>query len=62
MIHVVTDGVARPNPGSAGWGPIIRQNERCTWLFGHYDHATNNAMELRAEIEALPVLPEGMNV
>jgi hypothetical protein len=50
MTHVATDGGARPNPGSAGWGALIRQNSRCTYNWGHYDTATSNAMELMAVI------------
>jgi hypothetical protein len=62
MIHVVTIGGARANPGNARWGALIRQNKKCMWFWGHYEHATNNAMELRAVIEALSLLPEGMVV
>jgi ribonuclease HI len=40
MVHVITD---------AGWGAIIRQNWRCTFNFGHYDRATNNAMEISTD-------------
>jgi ribonuclease HI len=62
FVHVVTDGGARPNPGNAGWGAIIRQNGKFSWTFGHCSRATNNAMELRAVIEALRALPDGMHV
>jgi ribonuclease HI len=57
MVHVVTDGGANPSPGPAGWGEVLRQNEVCAFNFGHWNHATNNAMELRAVIEALRNLP-----
>jgi hypothetical protein len=53
FVHVVTDGGARPNPGNAGWGAILRQSGHFSWTFGHCSRATNNAMELRAVIEAL---------
>jgi ribonuclease HI len=62
FVHVITDGGARPNPGSAGWGAIIRQGGKFTWTFEHCSRATNNAMELRAVIEALRCLPDGMHV
>jgi ribonuclease HI len=62
MVHIVTDGGARPNQGPAGWGALISQNGRCTWNWGHWDHALNNAMELAAVVEALSVLPEQMYV
>jgi hypothetical protein len=61
-VHVITDGGAGPNSGPAGWGAIIRQNGKFAWNFGHCSHATNNAMELRAVIEALRNLPEAMHV
>jgi hypothetical protein len=44
-VHVVTDGGANPNQGSAGWGAILN--------FGYCSHASNNVMELRAIVEAL---------
>jgi hypothetical protein len=62
LIHVMTDGGANPNPGLAGWGAIIRQNGTFAWNFGHCSHASNNAMELRAVIEALRNIPDGMDV
>jgi ribonuclease HI len=62
MVHMATDSGAEPNPVAAGWGALIRQNGKVTWFWGHYDHATNNAMELRAVTEMLTVLPEGMYV
>jgi hypothetical protein len=62
ILHVVTDGGARPNPGAAGWGALIRQNGRCIWFSGHIERATNNAMEIRAAVETLRRLPHGMHV
>jgi ribonuclease HI len=62
FIHVLTDGGARPNPGSAGWGAIIHQNRKFAWTFGHCSRASNNAMELRAVIEALRNITDGMYV
>jgi ribonuclease HI len=56
MIHVVPDGGARPNPGNAGWGAIIRQNKAFAMMWRHFPHATNNTMELRAVTEALNCL------
>jgi ribonuclease HI len=62
MIHIATDGGARPNPGNAGWSALIRRNGKFTYNFGHYDHASNNAMEIDAVIEALRIIPAGMHV
>jgi hypothetical protein len=62
FVHIITDGGARPNPGSAGWGAIIRQGGNVSGNFGHCSRATNSAMELRAVIEALRNLPDNMHV
>jgi ribonuclease HI len=62
MIHVATDGGTKPNPGSAGWGALIRQNGCCTYNGEHYDHPTNNLMELMAVIEAMRIIPEQMHL
>jgi hypothetical protein len=32
MIHVVTDGGARPNPGKPGRGALLRKNNKVTWF------------------------------
>jgi hypothetical protein len=53
MIHVVTDGGANPSTGSAGWGARFRQSKRFTMMWKHFDHATNNTMELRAAAKEL---------
>jgi ribonuclease HI len=62
MVHVVTDGRARPNPGSGGWGVLMRQSGHYAINWGHWDMTTNNAMELLAVTEALANLPDGMHV
>jgi hypothetical protein len=62
MVHVVTDSDARPNPGKAGWGALIRQNGFCTYNYWHYEYASNDAMEIRGVVEALCILPEQMHV
>jgi ribonuclease HI len=62
MVHVVTDGGARPNPGAAGWGVLMRQSGRYAINLGHWDMATNNAMEILAVTEALANIPDGMHV
>jgi ribonuclease HI len=62
MVHIVTDSGARPNPRSAGWGALIRQNGMYTYNHGHYDHASNKEMEIRAVVEALRILPSRTHV
>jgi ribonuclease HI len=62
MVHIITDGGARPNPGAAGWGVLMRQSGRYTQNWGHWDMASNNAIEILAVTEALANIPDGMNV
>ena len=52
-IKIYTDGAAKGNPGSAGWGAIILSGKEIFEIGGGVDHATNNQMELTAPIEAL---------
>ena len=52
-IKIYTDGAAKGNPGSAGWGAIILFGKDIFEIGGGVDHATNNQMELTAPIEAL---------
>jgi hypothetical protein len=42
-MHAVSDGGANPIPGSVGWRELVRQNGVFTWMYGHYDLASNNA-------------------
>lgn len=62
-IQIYTDGAAKGNPGSAGWGAVIIFHDdklkveskklKVVEIGGVVDHATNNQMELTAPIEAL---------
>jgi hypothetical protein len=62
MVTMTTDGGERPNPSSAGWGVLTRQNGKLVCLWKHYDKASNNAMEISAVIAGLTFLPQGMTV
>jgi ribonuclease HI len=62
MMHVVTDGGAKLNPGKAGWGATIRQNEKSAYLYGDALRASNNTMELIAVCSLLHTLDLGMPV
>jgi ribonuclease HI len=62
MVHIITDGGARPNPGAAGWGVLMRQSGKYTEDWGHWDMASNNAMEILAVTEALANIPDDMHV
>lgn len=58
-VDVYTDGGCDPNPGSGGWGTIIRQGNREWVLSGNDPDTTNNRMELYAAAAALALL-EGL--
>jgi len=52
-IRIYTDGAAKGNPGSAGWGAVFLIGDKIFEIGGGVGHATNNIMELTAPIEAL---------
>lgn len=52
-IKIYTDGAAKGNPGSAGWGAVFILGKKIFEMGGGVEHATNNQMELTAPIEAL---------
>jgi len=64
MKHVIiyTDGACRGNPGSGGWGALIKFNDSEKEIYGGIKYTTNNQMELTAAIEGLRVLKESCNV
>jgi hypothetical protein len=35
MVHIITDGGARPNAGPAGWGVLMRQSGKYAENWGH---------------------------
>jgi hypothetical protein len=51
-VQVVSNGGAKPNPGTAGRSARIQKNGAFTWNDVHSHRASNNAMELRAVVEA----------
>lgn len=51
-----TDGGADPNPGTGGWGVVLRSGDHTKELYGGVPHATNNQMELTAALMALRAL------
>lgn len=57
-IKIYTDGAAKGNPGSAGWGVVFISGKKIFEIGGGAEHATNNQMELTAPIEALKYLKE----
>ncbi len=57
-IELFTDGACRGNPGSGGWGALLRYEGAEKKLYGGERETTNNRMELLAAIEGLKVLKE----
>jgi hypothetical protein len=62
IIYAVTDGDARPHPGTVSWGAIVRQNKAFTMMWRHFPRATNNTMEISPVAEALRFFPSNMVV
>lgn len=57
-ITIYTDGSAIGNPGSGGYGVILRYGEHIRELSGGFRRTTNNRMEILAAIEGLRALKE----
>ena len=55
-VYLYTDGACKGNPGSGGWGVLMRYNNHEKTLCGGEAETTNNRMELQAVIEGLKVL------
>lgn len=56
FVEIFTDGACSGNPGSGGYGAILRCEGREKELSGGEAHTTNNRMELLAVITALEAL------
>jgi ribonuclease HI len=58
---VFTDGSAVPNPGEGGWGAVyVLDGEVVKQASGYGGETTNNRMELMALIEAVDLVPVGV--
>ena len=55
-IDIYTDGASKGNPGKAGYGWVIINNEWKKYKSFGVNYATNNQMELRAVIDSLKVV------
>jgi len=55
-VEIFTDGACSGNPGSGGWGAILRYGAVERELSGGEIATTNNRMELSAAIEGLAAL------
>jgi len=56
IVEVFTDGACRNNPGTGGWGVLLRHKGKEKQLYGGELNTTNNRMELLAAIMALESL------
>jgi ribonuclease HI len=56
IVEVFTDGACKGNPGTGGWGALLRFSGHEKELFGGEANTTNNRMELLAVIRALESL------
>lgn len=54
--YIFSDGSSRGNPGPSGWGSVVFVDDRVEEIGGFENLSTNNAMEIRASIEALKFL------
>jgi ribonuclease HI len=56
FVEIFADGACSGNPGTGGYGAILRSGEREKELFGCDPETTNNRMELTAVIKGLEAL------
>lgn len=56
VVKIFTDGACSGNPGSGGWGAILRYGKAEKEISGGAYNTTNNRMELMAAISALESL------
>src|SRR5512135_3801337 len=62
VVEIFTDGACKGNPGTGGWGALLRSKGKERELFGGEAHTTNNRMELMGAIAALEVLSRPCHV
>ena len=56
QVEIYSDGACRGNPGSGGWGAVLRYADSEKELYGGERDTTNNRMELTAVIRSLEAL------
>ena len=62
QITIFTDGAAKGNPGRGGYGAVISYPDKVVELGGFKERTTNNEMELKAIVEALKAVEDGVTV
>ena len=55
-VYLFTDGACKGNPGTGGWGVLVRYGTHEKELFGGEAQTTNNRMELTAVLSGLKTL------
>ncbi len=55
-VEIYADGACKGNPGTGGWGALLRSGQHKKEIFGGEEATTNNRMELMAVIQALQTL------
>ncbi len=61
-VEIYTDGACSGNPGSGGWGALMRYNGHEKEIYGGEKETTNNRMEMMAVIKSLEALKKPSNV
>ena len=61
-VSIYTDGACLGNPGTGGYGVLLRYGSHEKSLSGGYRLTTNNRMEILAAIEGLKALKESCKV
>ncbi|MGD0960719.1 MAG: ribonuclease HI [Methylomonas sp.] len=61
-VIIYTDGACKGNPGTGGWGVLMRYKDQEKTLHGGELLTTNNRMELTAAIQALEILRRSCQV
>ena len=61
-VEIWTDGACKGNPGTGGWGVLLRSGPHEKTLCGGAADTTNNRMEMQAVIEALQALKRPCHV
>ncbi len=60
---IFTDGSARPNPGTGGWGMVfVKKGKVVSQKYGTEESTTNNRMELTALLNAFLIAPRNERV
>lgn len=56
IVEIFSDGACSGNPGTGGYGAILKYGKKTKEISGCQPHTTNNRMELMGVIEALRLI------